>query len=241
MKAVGWARQFAGQNVGHDMFEDLGENRPSWTAWCAAMVRDVLLHTGIKTPASWDGVRNVEAWASQHHLLKAGLDGVQRGDILIWQGGDHHIGIALGSAHAGTVESLAGNSVMNHHQMAIQTTHHFWTAHIHTPSLLAAQTHGAIGGGAATAAAVQHGGIASQFHLNFHAAAIAHGVVLFLGAYLALEAAKYITEQNKESVARLEALYDDPTLIDRDPYLKAQLQMWKNSGQNWALTNKLGI
>ena len=235
--AVHWAEQYVGRNVGPKIFRDLHDPRPPGTAWCAAMVRDVLLHAGVKTPQTWDAVHNIRLWAQQHGALVMGIADVQPGDILIHDtSSEQHIGIALDAARGGSFRSIAGNSASHNHEMAIQNIPGYWQMHIRARDVISRHVvNGAIsGGGTAAAAPVQTLAEVAGFHWE----ALLHGLQFVAEVVVGIEVAALLTHANEENVRYLESLYDDPVRMKSDPWLQAQLQIWKMAGGYWPGINR---
>jgi hypothetical protein len=55
-----------------------------------------------------------------------------------------------------------------------------------------------------------------------------HGIVLGLAAWAAVELLQDLAEMNRANIAYIESVWDNPQTL-QDPYLKAQLQIWRQS------------
>lgn len=214
MKAIEWFATYHGQNIGHEVFSALGENRVAGTAWCGASVRDIYLHAGIKTPESWDGVAAIHGWAYQAGLLGRGVTGAEPGDIVGHH--DDHTAVVQ-SVHGDRVTTVAGNSLSGHHTVQVQTLpHDYWTWHAHMAPVISG--HMVIPGAAAASVAqvaAVHGGGAAHVHL----AAMLHGAAVLTAAHfgLALAVVAALFESEDDAAPVFEGQYPDVNLVSNVP------------------------
>jgi hypothetical protein len=237
--ALSWAHQFLSKDVGPEVFTELHDPGDPNRAWCGAFVRDILLQAKIKTPQGWDWVDNIRAWAQHHGVLVQGVAGAQPGDILIHGvAGGAHTGMATAAAQGQSVLSISGNAYSTGGTVAQQNMSRYWQWHVnmHGAAAQGLIQHGVVAGGGATAAAAgHHGGIAAIIH----AGAAVQAAAFFAGSLVAWEFLDWASRENAENVALIERIADDPTIVQRDPLLATQLELWRQRQSSYGIARRI--